>query len=487
MSMSAEDKGKFIGMLGISLCLLAAASGWIFMRFGVSWSIADLPESEHLYWIIPAYIVAEVAVIPIGAKLADLWGCKRSLLIGPLLFIIGSMLATVSFNVEMLVVFRVIEGLGGGFILGYAFTAVGKYYEPTKRNVPHELMTGVFAVGSLLGSAVGYFFTDNFGWRSGFIILSLLVLLGVFLAWKYLPEHEGTGKPIDKVNLLIVMALFGVAAYYTQAVNSQYHLISVPSLIVVAIIVALLVLLMVHSRKTSDPIIPVHISAFEKKLIVLMFLFSMCGLGLIQYFFKLYLIYYEFDIYHASFYFILLILGAAGPSVIGCRKVMTMGVKPWVTIGAVIVTIALVMTHFIASQGTLQFGLSLFVFGFGLGMIVTEIIISLQGITPRRDMGQHTGNLMAVRMIGILIGNAVVGTYINEVIHDNRASDIINYSTTDNLVVEIGRHLSNSIQNASDALCDGFLTTVFIMAVVTLVLAVIAYTLRDYDLKNRSE
>lgn len=486
-NMTIEERNRAVAMWGIAACVFAAAMGWMLMRFGISWSVADLPESDNMVRIIPAYIISEIAMMPIGAKLVDLYGVRKVLIFGPLIFILGSILSIVSLNVEMLIAFRFIEGIGGGLVLGLAFTAVGKYYEADKRNQCHELMTASFAFGSLFAAAIGYFFTSTFNWRAGFIMLALVMMLGLIMAWKLLPEQEGTRKPLDWTNTALVTLLFGVAAYYTQSVNVDYKLLSVESAIVVVVIVALLALVFWHSKRSDDPLIPMGITLFEKKVIILMFLFSMCGLGLIQYYFKVYLTYYEFDIYMASLNFLIMILGAAVPSLIGCKLVMKTGIRPWVTVGAIVVTISLVMTHFLASESTFFFALCLFVFGAGLGMIVTELIISLQSITPKKDMGQHTGNLMAVRMIGILVGNAVVGAYIKEVVQGGYVSEIIDLSASKSILADIGVHIANDLQYMSSSLNDGFTVTVLIMAVVTAILAVVAYTLKRFDLENRCD
>ncbi len=233
--------------------------------------------------------------------------------------------------------------------------------------------------------------------------------VGFYLAWKNLPESEGTREKTDMVGLIIAALVFGLAAAYTQFVNYNFDLISVPSFVFAALIIAGVVVLIMHARRSRSPAIPVRISSFEKKMLILMFVFSLCGLGLIQFFFKLYLSYYEFDIYIASLMFLLLIAGASGPSVIGSHKIFQTGVRPWVIIGSAVVTVSLVITHFIASKGVVYFGISLFLFGLGLGFIVNQLICALQAVSPEKDMGQHTGNLMAVRMVGIFVGNALVG------------------------------------------------------------------------------
>ena len=481
MNLTEAEKKRAIAMWGLALCLTAAAAGWMFMRFGMAWSVADLPESPIINYIVPAYVVAEVAVIPLGGKLVDIYGTRRILAIAPIIYIASAMIAVLSVNVEMLIAFRFIQGIGAGLVLSLAYTAIGKYYAIDKRGKVSELMTAAFAIGSLFGSATGYFLTENFNWRLGFMAFALMMAVGFVLAWKFLPESGGTGQRTDYVSLILATAVFGVTTLYTQMVNVDFDLISVPSIAIAVLIIIGVVALILHARRSSDPAIPVRTSPFEKKILILMFVFSLCGLGLIQYFFKLYLTYYEFDIYKASLMFWLLIAGAAGPSIVGSRKVFKTGVRPWVIIGSVVVTVALIATHFIASQGILQFGISLFLFGLGLGFIVNELICALQAVSDVKDMGQHTGNLMAVRMVGIFVGNAVVGAYIRDVIQNRYVSVPIDISSVDSILKEIGAKISNDITSAASSLNDGLMVTILIMAAVTAILAVYSYTLGRDD------
>ena len=484
MDMTPEQRSRAIAMWGLALCLTAAAAGWMFLRFGQAWSVADLPESDNVSRIVPMYIVAEIAMIPIGSKLVDLWGCRRMLLIGPMIFIMSSMLCILSPTVEVLIAFRFVQGIGAGLILGLAYASVGKFYEPLKRGKVIELMTGAFAVGSLFGSAVGYFLTETFNWRCGFIAFGAMAAVGFVLALKYLPKEEVEDRKPDVAGMAICTIVFGAAALYTQMVNLDFKLLSVPSIAMALIIIIGVVILLHHSSYSDSPVIPVRISGFEKKIIVLMFVFSLCGLGLIQYFYKLYLTYYEFDIYKASFMFLLLIAGAAGPSMLGSRKVFTTGVRPWLIVGSIAVTIALIIAHFIADQGVTQFGITMVLLGFGLGCIVNQLICALQSVSEQKDMGQHTGNLMAVRMIGILVGNAIVGSYISEVIHSGYVPKIIDISTSENIIKDFGSNLVSDIQYAGQALDDGLMVTLLIMSVITAILAILSYTLGRDDVQT---
>lgn len=483
LQMTREEFRRAVAMWGIALCVFAAASGWVAIRFGQAWSIADLPISAYVDAIVPAYIIMEVAMIPVASKLTDRFGCKQMLFVASPIFILGSLLCVISPTVESLAFYRLIQGAGAGLILGMAFSSVGKFYEPLKRGKCNELHTAAFAFGSLFGSAMGYFFTEMFNWRAVFVLLSVLMLIGFIIAWRLLPKEEIADVPVDNICVILTALLFGTAALYTQMVNISFDLISVKSGLGVLTIIVLATLLLHRSYRVEGSPIPTHTTRFEKTMIILMFMFSLCGLGLIQYFFKLYLTFYEFDIYKASLMFAVMIAGAACTSVSGVRFVYKTGAKWWIVCGSVIVTIALVLTHFIADQGVLQLAISLFIFGIGLGCIVTEIICSLQLVLPKKDMGQHTGNLIAIRMVGILAGNAVIGAYINEVIHGGRDNSPIDLFNAESVIETMKQYIADGLKYVADSLDSGFLTSALILAFITGALTFLAYTLKKDDVE----
>ena len=480
IGMSKEQFRRAAAMWGLALCLVSAAAGWMFMRFGQAWSIADLPISEYVDYIVPAYIVAETMMIPVGGKLIDSYGCRSILATAPLLYIVSSMLCILSPSVEVLVLFRFFQGIGAGLILALAFTSVGKYYEIDKRSKCNELMTGAFAIGSLFGSATGYFLTENFNWRCGFVFFSALMLIGFLVAWFLLPKDEFTGKSINLTNAALTALVFGLITFYTQMANAVFDVISIPSLVAI-VVISLLVILLVHRIHTADdPILPSKTSFFEKILIILMFMFSLCGLGLIQYFFKLYLVFFEFDIYKASSMFLFMIAGAGISSMLGGKLIYKTGVRPWVIVGSIIVTIGLIVTHFIADKGVPQFAASLFVFGMGLGCIVTQIFCSMQCIVDKKDMGQHTGNIMGIRMIAIFSGSTIIGAYIGKLVHGHDP-DTLDLSETDDIIAEIGNIISSGLKYISDSMDTGFLMTALVLAFITAALALFAFKFLGKD------
>ncbi len=481
--MSSEEFRRAATLWGIAVCVLSAASGWVFMRFGQAWSIADLPLSDLVDQIVPAYVVTEVALIPVGAKLVDKYGCKPMLVLGAAIYILASMMCMVSTSVEMLIVFRFIQGIGGGLILGMAFTSVGKFYAPDQRGKTNELLTGAFAIGSLFSSAMGYWFTDTFNWRAGFVFFSVLMLIGMAVAWFMMPKENKSDDHIDIPAMVLAVLVFASAAAYTQLVNISFDLFRLKSGLFVLFIIALVVLLVYRSYHCDGSTMPTRTTNFQKTHIALMFMFSLCGLGLIQYFFKLYLTYYEFDIYKASLMFFCMLAGAAMTSMVGGRLVFRTGARPWIVGGSSLVVIGLLFTHQMADQGLFQFGLSLFVFGVGLGCIVTEILCSYQSVMPYKDIGQHTGNLMAVRMIGILSGNALIGAYISNVIDKGRTLAVIDIGSG-NPLASLSDTIAEGLDYVASTLDAGFLTTTVILAMIVAVLTAIAHTMGKDDVKS---
>ncbi|MBE6528624.1 MAG: MFS transporter [Thermoplasmata archaeon] len=483
MGMNRQELNRAIGMWGIALCVFAAAAGWVFIRFGQAWSLTDLPISTHIGYVVPIYVVLEVALMPIGAKMADIHGFKPIFAIGASVYILGSMLSMISPTVEHMIVFRFIQGAGAGIIIGLGFSVVGRFYDNEKRGKPNELMTIAFAFGSLFGTAIGFFLTDNYDWRIGFLCFGIITAVGFFMTWFFLEPEEHDDRKPDVLNMVLTALLFGIVALYTQSVNIEFPIFSWKSLLFIGTIAVLVVLVIVQSKRSENPTIPVGIPMFEKKLMFLMFMFSLCGLGLIQYFFKLYLTYYEFDIYKASSMFIFMLAGAAVTSLAGCRLVFKTGVRPWVVLGGIIVTIALILTHFIADDGVPQFAASVFVFGIGLGCIVTEILCSFQTVVRKEDMGSHTGALMAIRMAGILVGNAIVGSYIEENMHMDYQGNVIHLTPDTEIISEIGAAVINDLAYVVEKLNESFVTVLLFMAVVTAFLAIVSYTVEKDDVK----
>src|SRR5881409_3631910 len=173
---------KVIVMAGTMLGMFTAAMDQTIVGTSMPRIIADLGGFGLFSWVGTGFLLASTTTVPIVGKLTDLYGRKPFYMAGIFILIAGSALSGMSQNVEQLIAFRVIQGLGAGMIMGIAFAIIGDVFTPAERGKWAGLMSGVFASASVLGPLIGGTLTDHASWRWVFYVnlpmggLALLVL-----------------------------------------------------------------------------------------------------------------------------------------------------------------------------------------------------------------------------------------------------------------------------------------------------------------------
>ena len=102
-------------------------------------------------WVFSIYMLTSALTTPLFGKLSDLYSQRRLMLIGIAIFVFGSTLCGLAPSMEALVLFRAIQGLGGGAIYALSFIVVGILYSPAQRAKMQSLISGVWGVASILG------------------------------------------------------------------------------------------------------------------------------------------------------------------------------------------------------------------------------------------------------------------------------------------------------------------------------------------------
>src|SRR5262245_31108048 len=144
----------------IAVMLLAALDGTI-VGTAMPRVIADLQGFEHYAAVTTVYMLSATVVVPIVGKLSDLYGRKPFLLAGVAIFVTGSALCGAAWSMLTLIIFRGIQGLGGGIAQGMAFTTIADLFPPARRGRISGLMGAVFGLASVIGPAVGGLLTDG--------------------------------------------------------------------------------------------------------------------------------------------------------------------------------------------------------------------------------------------------------------------------------------------------------------------------------------
>src|SRR6266487_2326665 len=149
----------------------------------------DLHGLSHLSWVVTAYLLASTVSTPLWGKLGDLYGRKVFFEASIVIFLIGSALCGLAHSILVLIVFRAVQGIGGGGLLTGAQTIVADVVPPRDRGRYQGLFGSVFGVTSVSGPLIGGFFVDNLSWRWVFYVNLPIGAVALAVVAAVLPGH----------------------------------------------------------------------------------------------------------------------------------------------------------------------------------------------------------------------------------------------------------------------------------------------------------
>lgn len=150
--------------------------------------VTDL-KGDNLYtWVITVYLLTATISGPIYGKLSDVFGRRPIVIFAVSLFLVSSVLSGLSQEMWQLILFRGLQGLGGGAIFPVSLAVVADLYTPAERGKYLGLFGAVFGLSSLLGPGIGGFITDTISWHWIFFVNLPLGLIALFIMWRLLPS-----------------------------------------------------------------------------------------------------------------------------------------------------------------------------------------------------------------------------------------------------------------------------------------------------------
>jgi MFS family permease len=294
-------RAKLIIMVSVMASLFLVALDQTIISTALGKIVEEFNAFSSLSWIVSAYLITTTITVPIAGKLSDLFGRRTMLLIGVAIFTLGSLLSGTSGTIEQLILWRAIQGIGGGIITANAFTIVGDLFAARERGKWQGLIGAVFGFSSVIGPLLGGFLTDAhsfFGlttdWRWTFFINVPVGIVAVILLAIFCPPLKHSRKPrVDYVGAALLAAILGVtvlAVDNTEMIFSGFMEATGISLLWLRVImgafvaIALAVFLRIESR-VKEPILPLHLfkNANFVKVMVIALLFGAAFMGSILY------------------------------------------------------------------------------------------------------------------------------------------------------------------------------------------------------------
>ncbi len=403
--------GTFMAVLDISIVNVGLPK--MMAAFGVS--------VDKIEWVLTAYLLVFAVVLPSSGWIADHLGYKKSYNLGLLLFTVGSLLCSLSANENMLILFRVVQGAGAGFIMPVGMAIVTREFPPSQRGVALGFW-GVAAAASIsLGPMFGGYLIDSFSWHAIFDInvpIGIMAIAGTLIILREYKTEES--RPFDIVGF-ISMTLFlvslllalsdGNSAWNTGGWTSNF-ILGCFSISFISFVIFLATELTV-----KHPIIDLRILKNRNfgMANLMMFIFGLAFFGN-SFLLPIYL--------QNSLGYTALQAGLVFFPV-GIIQAIMSPVAGWMTDKLnpkIPISIGIVLTFFsMYLYGTLsltteywQIMIPLFIRGFGLGfMFIPLSTIAINDIS-REKMAQATGLFNTIRQVGGSFGVAILGTMLTQ-------------------------------------------------------------------------
>jgi EmrB/QacA subfamily drug resistance transporter len=217
---------------------------------------------SEVQWVVTGYLLALAAVMPVTGWAARRWGAKRVYLVSLVLFTLGSIACGLSNSLVALVVFRVLQGIGGGMIMPLAQLIMAQVAGPQRMGRVMGVVSMPAMLAPIFGPVIGGLILQNLHWSWIFFVNGPIGVLAFFLAWRMLPETDsGAAGPLDRVGLALLPAGAATGIYGVSKLGTGAALGSAGVLVPIAIGVVMSGLFVLHALRIEHPLLDVRLYA----------------------------------------------------------------------------------------------------------------------------------------------------------------------------------------------------------------------------------
>jgi len=460
--MSLPPRTKLTILGAILLTMFLASLDQTVVGTALPRIVTDLNGASLYAWVVSAYLLSSTVTVPIYGKFSDVFGRKVMLMIGVCLFLAGSWLSGASQNMNELVAFRAVQGLGAGALFPIVIAIIGDLYSPRERGRFQGLFGAVFALSFIVGPFIGGWITDHISWHWVFYVnvpfgIASLVVLALVLPSA--GRRKASLRDLDYVGIVFFTA--GVVPFMLGLTNkgnvtSSGQLASWTDLNVGGLIALGLVILVVFlfiESKAKEPILPLDL--FRRRdysvSMAAVFVFGIAMFAAVIFMPRFYQTVRGISATASGYYIWPLLVGLMGASIGTGLLISRLGRYKWIMVGgaAVMLVGGFLLTHLTAGVSDWELWSWMLILGLGIGPAMAGYTVVVQNAVPTNRLGVATSTLTFLRQIGASVGLAAAGTIFSSSFANRLPSNLAEEGVPQPVILQMVK-LSGVLQNVGN-------------------------------------
>lgn len=381
--------------------------------------ISELHGDQTAYtWVVTSTLLATTVSTPIWGKLADLFNRKLLIQLALVLFVLGSALAGFSQDTNMLIGFRVVQGLGAGGLTALSQIIMADIISPRERGRYMGLFGGIMAVGTVGGPLIGGLLTDSIGWRWNFFVGVPVAIVAIILLQftLKLPKRPARTVRIDYLGAVLLAGGVSLLLIWVSLAGKDFDWWSAQTFWMVGIAVALLIGMVITELVAKEPIIP--LGMFKNRTFTLAVIASI-SVGVAMFGTSVYLGQYMQLARGATptesgLLTLPMIFGLLLSSMVVGNLISRFGRwKGYMIAGSVLLAVGLYLMSTIEfDTNYVLVSVYMLILGAGVGMVMQNLVLIVQNTVQPEQLGAASSNVAFFRSLGGTIGVSVMGSVL---------------------------------------------------------------------------
>ena len=412
------DANRKILLCGLFLTMFFAALDQTVVGTVMPNIIGNLGGLSIMTWVTTAYMLSSATIVPIAGKFADLFGRRIVYLSGIFIFLLGSALAGTSHNMTELIVYRGLQGLGGGTMMPLAMVVIGDIFPPEQRGKWQGVIGAVFGLASIVGPTLGGWIVDSTSWRFVFYVNLPVGILAALAINVGLSGEQPLKKDV-KIDYCGAAALIISVVSFLLGLNLGGMLYPWSSWQIIGLFCITLIffqLFILAEKKAAAPIL--NLDLFHSRIFtVTSALGFLLGMGLFgaMMFLPLFLQgVIGISATNSGNTLIPMMMAMVLTSAIGGHIMIRFRFRTLFVAGMAIMAVGFYLLSTMAVNATQSVAICYCLFlGCGTGLIMPMTTVALQSAFPYEQRGVVTSSTQFFRSIGGSLGMTILGCIFN--------------------------------------------------------------------------